>query len=261
MFNPIKNLLTKYSSEYAPLALSLSLGVILLELLVRQGLIHPQIIPPPSQVWFLIIFGEQNLIPSALETFKNASLGLGLSFVCGVSLGILFSLAPFLRKAIEPLSVFFQTVPIVAIAPLLVIYFGFGAITTVASSFIVSLFPILANTLSGLAQAQKEELELFQIYKATGWETLWKLKLPRSFDSTFVGLKVSCGLALIGTIAGEFVAGGGLGALIDSARTQQRVDIIYACLCLLSFLGLFGLICVDSLQKVLLKYRPYRGSR
>jgi NitT/TauT family transport system permease protein len=180
-----------------------------------------------------------------------------MSVLLGSFIAVSFSLSPFLRKAVLPFAIFFQTVPIIAIAPLLVIYFGFGAPTVIAASFIVSIFPIIANTLLGLESVEKSKLELFKLYSSSRWQTLWKLQFPSAYTSIYAGLKVSIGLAIIGAIAGEFVAGGGLGAMIDSARTQQRIDIVFGALLLLSFMGLCCIACLKGVHILLQRIRPY----
>lgn len=231
-----------------------------LEFLVRTDIIPASLVPPPSQV--IQVLGEmrEDFEYAFLESFRNVLAGFILSLVSGIVIASIFSLSDLLRRAVLPFAVFFQTVPIIAIAPLLVIYFGFGSSTVIASSFIVSIFPIIANTLLGLENTQPAQRDLFFIYKASRWQNLWHLKMPAAFNSVYAGLKVSAGLAIIGAVAGEFVAGGGLGALIDSARTQQRVDIVFAALLLLSLMGLILMGSLSLLRLSLLHYRPWAFS-
>jgi NitT/TauT family transport system permease protein len=109
----------------------------------------------------------------------------------------------------------------------------------------------------GLESVQPAQLDLFKIYHANAWQILWKLKLPAAYSYIYSGLKISAGLSIIGAIAGEFVAGGGLGAMIDAARTQQRVDIVFGALILLSLMGLLMIGALTLIHRLLLKYRPY----
>ncbi|MGZ3775056.1 MAG: ABC transporter permease [Pseudobdellovibrionaceae bacterium] len=229
----------------------------LLEILVTQGKINQSLFPAPTQVLKTLVELNADFKTAFVETFVNVLAGLGLSFIGGNFLAILFSLSRFLRRSILPFAIFFQTVPIIAIAPLLVIYFGFGTPTVIASSFIVSIFPVIANTLMGLESVQEAQKDLFRIYAASPLQILLKLKIPCAYPYIYSGLKISSGLAIIGAIAGEFVGGGGLGSLIDSARTQQRVDIIFATLLLLSFMGLLFLGTFATLNKLILYRRPY----
>jgi NitT/TauT family transport system permease protein len=148
------------------------------------------------------------------------------------------------QRAFYPYAIFFQTVPLIAVAPLLVIWFGFGLETVIASAFVASVFPVIANTLSGILSTDPPLRDLFKLYGASPLVTLFKLRLPAALPQVFTGLRVSAGLAVVGAIVGEFIAGGGLGSVVDVARTQQRIDKVFAAVLLASLLGLglFGLI-------------------
>jgi NitT/TauT family transport system permease protein len=148
-------------------------------------------------------------------------------------------------------------VPIIAIAPLLVIWFGFGDPTVRASAFIVSLFPILANTLTGLQETDPHLKELFRLYKPSPWQLVLKLQIPSAVPYILTGIRISAGLAVIGAIVGEFIAGGGLGALIDAARTQQRVDLVFSGVLMSSVLALSLVFAIEALSRLLLRGRPY----
>ncbi|MNK08078.1 Bicarbonate transport system permease protein CmpB [compost metagenome] len=229
---------------------------LIIEGLVRFEFINASLIPAPSQILSTLWELKSDFISAFLETLKNVLIGLGMSLVIGNLIAFVFSLSDLLKRAILPFAIFFQTVPIIAIAPLLVIYFGFGSPTVVASSFIVSIFPIIANTLMGLESANPAQRELFRVYKASPLKTLFKLKLPSAYPYLYAGLKISAGLSIIGAIAGEFVSGGGLGALIDSARTQQRVDIVFGALILLSFMGLLFIGALSFIHYLINLKRP-----
>lgn len=240
-----------------PALISLVMAIAVFELAVRLEWIPAFLFPAPSTVLNTLLENKSEFTTAFFETLRGSMIGLVLSVILGTTLAVLFSLSEFLRKSVLPFAVFFQTVPIIAIAPLLVIYFGFGMPTVIAAAFIVSIFPIIANTLLGLESVSKPELELFKLYGASSTQSLWKLKFPNAYSSIYAGLKVSIGLAIIGAIAGEFVAGGGLGAMIDSARTQQRIDIVFAALGLLSAMGLACILLLKLLHRSLQKYRPY----
>ena len=156
------------------------------------------------------------------------------------------------------LLIFFQTVPIIAIAPLLVIYFGYGPQTIIAAAVFVSIFPILASTLIGLDTIDKSLVELFKIYKISPTRTLFYLRIPGSYPFIYSGIKISSGLAVIGVVAGEFVAGGGLGSLIDTSRTQQRIDLVFACLLGLALIGLLQIMLLAMINSLIVRWRPFR---
>lgn len=244
----------------SPALLSGIMLLLTLEVGAGAGWINGTLIPAPSRVLLTLWELRADYLTASLETSAAVLAGLLLSITLGLAAAFLLSLSEFLRRAVLPFAIFFQTVPIIAIAPLLVIYFGFGMPTVIAASLIVSVFPILAGALLGLQSTAPDELELFRLYGADRWQLLWKLRLPSAYLSIYAGLKVAVGLAVIGAVAGEFVAGGGLGALIDSARTQQRIDMVFASLLLLSLLGLALIGLLQGAHERLQKVRPYGRS-
>lgn len=242
---------------FSPALAFLLLFVGLWQILNSMGVFNESLIPAPSDIMNVAYQDRQEFFVAFQESLQNSFAGFICSAFLGISLALTFSFSSFLRRALLPWAVFFQTVPIIAIAPLLVIYFGFGSPTVLASSFIVSLFPVLANTLSGLLQSPLEQEQLFDLYEATTKQKLFKLRLPHSLPSVFAGLRVAAGLSVVGAVAGEFVAGGGLGAIIDAGRTQQRVDRVFAALILLAAIGGILIFLTNTLSFYLNKKRPY----
>ncbi|PWU22618.1 MAG: ABC transporter permease [Bdellovibrio sp.] len=233
----------------------LFLGI--LEISVDQGWLSAYLVPAPSHMALELKEDAGSFARAFLESAATSFAGLFMSLVFGLSLAFLFSLSSLVRQAVYPFTLLFQTVPIVAIAPLLVIWFGFGPVTVRTSAFIVSVFPVLANTLMGLEQVPTELQELFFVLKSTRWQQLLRLALPHALPAIFAGLRMAAGLSVIGSIVGEFIAGGGLGSLIDSARMQQRVDIVFSAVFLSAILGLILVKTVDLCQALVARQRPY----
>ena len=227
---------------------------------VRLDWVPAYLLPAPSDIYETTVELWPEIWAATQSTLGSIVWGLSFSFLIGVTLAIGFFAVPLLRRAILPFCVFFQTVPIIAIAPLLVIWFGFGATTVKASAFFVSLFPILANTLTGLEETDPQLRELFQLYKPPRWKMIGKLQIPSAIPYILTGLRISVGLATIGAIVGEFIAGGGLGSLIDSARTQQRVDLVFSGVLASSILALLLVLTIDLISGLLLRRRPYTRS-
>jgi NitT/TauT family transport system permease protein len=215
------------------------------------------LLPSPGQVLAVLSEQAQDFQVATLSTLRSTLIGFLMSALAGFSMALFLVRFELLRRALLPFAIFFQTVPVVAIAPLLVIWFGFGESTVRVSSFIVSFFPVLASSLVGLNQVDPLLRELFRAYRASRLKTLWSLQIPASLSTVFSGLQVAAGLAVIGAIVGEFVAGGGLGGLIDAARTQQRVDLVFAALILSSGLGILLVATVRLGARALLKFRPF----
>ncbi len=215
-----------------------------LELLCRLGVVKSYIVPAPSEVMISLWQDRFEYLAGIQQTAECAITGLVLSFIFGSVTAILLSLSELARRAFLPYALFFQTVPIIAIAPVLVIWFGFGEPTVIASAFIVSVFPVIASTLLGLQSTEPALVELFKLYHASSWNMLLRLRIPYALPYIFSGLKIATGLAVIGAIVGEFVGGGGVGSIIDVARTQQRLDKVFAAVLISAILGfvLFSLV-------------------
>jgi NitT/TauT family transport system permease protein len=215
-----------------------------LELLVRAGWIRAFLVPPPSAVFGTMLRDWPELLTALAKTSAGALSGFALSAVGGIAIAVFLSSSRAVQEAFYPYAVFFQTVPVIAVAPLLVIWFGYGMRTVVASAFIVSIFPVIANTLTGLLSCDPALRDLFRLYGASRAATLCKLSFPSALPQILTGLRIAGGLAVIGAIVGEFIGGQGLGSVVDIARTQQRTDKVFAAVLLASFLGLalFGLI-------------------
>jgi len=211
---------------------------------VREGWVRPYLVPAPSAVLRAMIDSRVELVRALLFTSAGSLAGFALSALTGIAIAVLLSTSRGVQRMFYPYAIFFQTVPLIAVAPLLVIWFGFGLQTVIASAFVASVFPVIANTLSGILSTDPPLRDLFRLYGASPLVTLFKLRLPAALPQVFTGLRVSAGLAVIGAIVGEFIAGGGLGSVVDIARTQQRIDKVFAAVLLASLLGLglFGLI-------------------
>ena len=230
------NFKTKISSLLPPL-LPLILGMALAEIAVRLGWVPSYLIPAPSEVIRSLIDDRVELAVAAWTTLSSALAGLLLSFTTGTLFAIALSSSDLARRAFYPYAVFFQTVPIISIAPLLVIWFGFGQPTVIASAAIVSVFPIIASTLLGLKSTEPALIDLFALYSASARQMLLMLKMPFALPQIFSGLRIASGLAVVGAIVGEFIGGGGLGSVVDSARTQQRIDRVFAAVLISALLG------------------------
>ncbi len=225
-------------ASWLPPLLPLVLSVGAAELAVRMAWVPSYLIPAPSEVLQSLLDDRVELTLAAWSTLSSALAGLLLSFVTGTLFAIALSSSDLARRAFYPYAVFFQTVPIISIAPLLVIWFGFGQPTVIASAAIVSVFPIIASTLLGLKSTEPSLLDLFKLYTASNRQTLWMLKIPFALPQIFSGLRIASGLAVVGAIVGEFIGGGGLGSVVDAARTQQRVDRVFAAVLISSLLGI-----------------------
>lgn len=182
------------------------------------------------------------------ETALSAALGFTIAAVGGILVGSLLSLSSRVERSVYPITLLFQMVPLVAIAPLLVIWCGYGRPAVVASTAIVAIFPVIANTLAGLRSRAPELDELFHVLGANRLTRWRKLAVPSAVPSIVTGLRIAAGLATIGTITGEFLAAEGgarapLGIQITTAMRNFQTDRVFVAVVLAACVGfaLFGL--------------------
>jgi NitT/TauT family transport system permease protein len=252
---------TRAPSLVAPPLATFVLIVAAWELSVRALDVPRFLVPPPSAVLAALIADVGMLAGSTMTTARGALFGFFLSAVIGTGSGLVLSLSKTLERSLYPYALFLQTVPIVAVAPLLVLWFGPGLRAVAVSAFIVSVFPVIANTLSGLRGVDPRLKDLFRLHGASRFDTLFKLELPFALPSMATGLRVASGLAVIGAIVGEFVAGfaegrAGLGITVLAAYRQLRTDLLFAAVLLASLLGLALFAAVNVVSgRVLRRFR------
>jgi len=238
------------------------LGIVLLwEAVIQLRWISSFILPEPSQILRSLFEDREELLGALYTTAFSVSVSFMLSLTVGIVSAVVLFTSETVLLAFYPYTIFFQTVPIIAIAPLLVIWFGYGVPAVVASGFIVSVFPVIASTLTGLLSSDPALKDLFQLYQASRLQALVKLYLPGSLPFILNGLRISGGLAVIGSIVGEFLGGVGIGSIIDVARAQQRIDKVFAAVLLASLLGLTLIKMIDLASYWLLRnWHPSEAS-
>jgi NitT/TauT family transport system permease protein len=219
--------------------------------------VHKVILPRPVDVWNSMIEERWELARGAWITYQAAALGLIASGLMGSAIAVLFSQSGTVRMALYPYVVFLQTVPIVAIAPLLILWFGNEFRTVVLVACIISIFPVISNVTSGLMSANENLRELFVLQSASRIQELCKLRIPAAIPHLLLGLRVSCGLAVIGAIVGEFFVGdrgsySGLGTLITARQGNLNTSGMIAAVLACTGLGLVLLIKVNLLSATLL---------
>ncbi len=190
-------------------------------------------------------------------TGAAAIAGFLASLLIGTLIAIAFSQSSLIRTSCFPYAIFLQTVPIMAIAPLIVIWFGTGFHSVVLVAFIISLFPIITNATAGLLSVDPDLVDLFRLNNATRWQVLWKLRLPNCVPSLCVGAKTSSGLAVVGSIVGEFFAGYsekwfGLGYLIPAWKDGLKQDRLFAAILASTLLGLAMFAIVNWISAAVL---------
>ncbi len=239
--------------------LPLGLGMVVLglwEFLVRAYEVPLFVLPGPSAIWGALIADFPSLMASLWTTLRITLLAFVLAAVSGVALAVLFSQSRILEMMLYPYAVILQVTPVVAIAPLIIIWVGFERINValLILAWIVAFFPILANTTLGLRSTDHNLIDLFRLHGASKTQILWRLKLPSALPYMLSGMKTSGGLALIGTVVAEYGAGSGtatgLAWRIIEAGNRLQIPRMFAALILLAALGItifYGLAFLEYL--------------
>lgn len=228
-----------------------SLGTAVL-LLVWQGLVwievtSPLILPPPSEVVRALIRFRAAVWSAFGVTLGEVLVGFGLAVAVGVLLAVILTYSRGLRSALYPVLVILYSIPKIAIAPILVLWFGFGFASRVVVAFLVAFFPVVVETASGLRSVDPELHDLARTLDATRVKTFLKIDFPASLPSMIAGMKVAITLSVIGAIVGEFIAAqSGLGFLLQTAISQQVTDLALGVALVISLMSLvlFGLVSV-----------------
>lgn len=223
-------------------ALIFAVAILAWEATVRIKVIPPYILPAPSLILATLVKDWGMLSTSLLVTLRTTLLALVLAVIGSVALAMLFAQSRWIERSFFPFAVVLQVTPIVAIAPLLLIYLTPGTAVLVCA-FLVAFFPILSNTALGLASADHNLIELMELYRASRWQQLLRLRLPAALPYFLGGLRIGGGLALIGAIVAEIAAGSagqgsGLAFRIVEAGFRLNIPRMFAALVLISLTGI-----------------------
>jgi NitT/TauT family transport system permease protein len=236
---------------------ALAAGILVWDLVVRINDIQPYVLPSPGLVFRTLIADWAILWESLLVTLTVTFQALILAFVGGVALAIAFNKSRLVEYSFYPYAVILQVTPVVAIAPLLLIYLPQQA-AVLACAWIVAFFPVLANTTLGLNSVDRNLAELFRLYGASKWQVLRDLKLPAALPYMLAGLKIAGGLSLIGAVVAEIAAGSagaGSGLAYRIAESGYRLNIprMFAALILLSIAGVVIFAALSFVSHLILR--------
>ncbi|WP_213451306.1 ABC transporter permease [Rhizomonospora bruguierae] len=230
------------------LVLAVTLGAF--EIASRQRWISPLMVPAPSSVWEALTVGFERGIywDHLLSTLSATAWGFLLATGLGIGLGGLLAALRPLERVLYPFIVAFQSTPKIALAPLVVIWLGFGVTSKILVVALVTFFPILVNTMQGLRLRDRERQELMVAVGATKWQTFRYVRLPGSVPFVFAGLHIGAIFALLGAVVAEFVgSSSGLGVLLNAERASFNVPGVFAVLLILMALG----IALNAVMKAL----------
>ncbi len=242
--------------------LPFALGVAVLaawQVAVRALDVPVYLVPAPSDIWSAFTGNFPSLMASLWATLQVTLVAFALAVAGGVGLAVIFSQSRTVENTLYPYAVALQVTPVVAIAPLILIWVGYDRVelALILIAFLVSFFPILSNTTLGLKSADHNLIDLFKLYGASRWQILRRLQLPSALPHLLGAMKIAGGLALIGAVVAEFVAGSGtatgLAWRIIEAGNRLEIAKMFACLGLLAALGIAIFAALSMLEYALLR--------
>ncbi len=231
------------------------------EVIVRVRGIPPLVVPAPTVVWESLLAHMRSgfLILHLGVTLSEILLGFLAGILFGIGLGIGVALSPLLRGVLHPYLIASQAMPKLALAPIFVMWFGFGILPKVLITALIAFFPLFENTVAGLNEVDRDALELFRALRASPWQTLRWLRLPHAVPFVVAGLKVAMVLSIVGAVVAEYVgANRGLGALIISSQGMLDTPLMFAVFVVLVLLGVALYQAVVLIERACLA-RRYRG--
>ena len=255
--------LARWAREYGLPALAIGGLIALWELVCRSARIPVWLLPAPMAI-VRDTWQWADRIPGHLwVTFYEVIGGFAVAVLVGVPIAVAIVYSPLLRRIVYPILLVVQSVPKVALAPLFLIWVGYGPRSNILVAAIVAFFPMVVNTATGLESVEPELLQLTDSLQATPLQVFWKVRLPWALPHIFSGMKVAMSLSVIGAIVGEFVGSDrGLGYLILTASSNMNTAIVFGVMTVLSVLGIlvFWAVCVAE-TLICPWYLPPRGER
>ncbi len=248
----------KIGTIVAPMLLGMAL-LALWEAVVRVNHIPAYVLPGPSAIAHALVADWGLLWFSLLTTLTTTIEALGLAIMLGVAFAVLFAQSRWMERAFFPYAVVLQVTPIVAIAPLIIIWANNTTAALLICAWLVAFFPILSNTTVGLNSADHNLTDLFTLYRANRWQTLRYLRIPAAMPYFLAGMRISGGLSLIGAVVAEFVAGSGgtksgLAFRILEAGNQLNISRMFAALVLISLCGMAIYFCLTLISHLALRH-------
>ena len=250
-------------------ASSLLSGCVILALVLawqficQYGQVPKWLIPSPAAILQAIWDNRVQLVGHVEATLLSTLGGFALALLLGVPLAVAITSSRIARNVLYPIFLVFQSVPKIALAPLILLWVGYGLSSKVAVSAVTAFFPIVVNMAAGINAIGEEMLQLTRAYNPTGWRVFWKVKLPFAMPYLFSGMTVAMTLAVIGAVVGEFVgADSGLGFIILTASSTMNTPLVFSAMLLLSVMGILLFFAIALVERLLCPwYRPPERER
>ena len=243
------------ASNYSPWLLGIGL-LLVWELAAWMGWLPQFIIPAPSEVVKALVQDWPALWQNSQITLIQAFLGLGIGITLAFVLAIVMDLNPWIQRAVYPLLVITQTIPTVAIAPILVLWLGYDMTPKIVLVVLTTLFPIIVSILNGFANVDQDSIQLLRLMGANHRQILWHVKLPASMTYFMSGLRVSVSYAFVGSVVAEWLGGfEGLGVYMIQTKRAFAYDKMFAVIVLISVISLFFMWTVSLVERALIPWQ------
>ena len=251
--------LAKWFSKSGPAIVALVLFLVVWQAVIFFSGLKPFVLPGPVDV--IASFGEntQQLLEAAWFTLQSSIVSFVLVIIMGTAISFGLASSKFVEKAFYPYAVMLQSTPVIAIAPIIIIWFGFGFGSIIVISVIIGIFAVIANTTQGLISVENNLQNLFKLYGASSNQTLWKLRLPFALPFMVTGWRIASAQVVIGAIVGEYMAGaggangGGLGIMIAVTAARLQTPLLFASALTSAFMGIGFFLIVNYIGYLLLK--------
>lgn len=229
------------------------------EVTVRLRNVPRWLLPPPSAIGRALVDDRSLLLRNAGVTLNEILLGFGLAVVVGVTLGVLIANVGPVARAVYPIVITSQTIPIPAIAPLLLIWFGYGLFPKVLVTALIGFFPIVVSTVDGIRSTDRDTLDLFRTLRASVWSRLRHAQLPSAMPAIFSGARIAMTACVIGAVFAELTGSSeGLGYLLNRSGAQFLTARVFAIIVVLSLLGISLFSLLALLERIALPWRRVR---
>lgn len=223
--------------------------------------IKEYLLPPPTKVWTEFLKRSDTVLDSAWVTTQEILAGYALSIVVSIPLALSIAYSRFMENTVYPVIVFLQIVPKIAIAPLFIIWFGFGFTPKLLLVFLLSFFPIVVSSIVGFKSVDPDIMDFARTTGASGWRLFLRIRLPQALPHIFTGLKVGAALAATAAVVAEFVASDkGLGYLLLQYNGQLETPMVFATVVLLSLIGLAVYFAVEVIERLAIPWHTSQQS-
>ncbi len=232
-------------------------ATLLWQLAVTIFPIKSYLLPSPVEIASTMVGQFPFQAQHAVVTLREVLVGFAIAALIGIPTAVAITFLPIVEKLFYPILVATQAVPKVAVAPLFLVWFGFGEAPKVAMAVVIAVFPVIIDTAVGLRAIDPDMVRLARSMRAGPLKTFWKVRLPVALPNIFAGLKMAMTFSVIGAVVGEFVAGtSGLGYLIQAATGTLQTTIAFASVVLLSLMGIVLFLIVEAFERIFVSWHP-----